>query len=200
MNRPRFAAVILAGGLSTRMKQLKPLLPLGKTSVLNHVIGNFVQANVDVILVTGFHRQEIEAGVENRSITIIYNPEYVKGMFTSVQAGINVLKPEYRAFFVLPVDIPLVSPETIKELTVVGQLHPNKIIYPVFNGQRGHPPLIPSLLIPDILGWQKGGGLKTVLEKYKQRELEVPVNDKYILFDIDTPEDYLELLDNYQQL
>ena len=200
MNRPRFSAVILAGGLSTRMKQLKPLLPLGKTTVLNHVIDTFTQSKVDVLLVTGSRREEIEAGVINRSITIIYNPDYEKGMFTSVKAGIRGIKPEYRAFFILPVDIPLVTTETIKELIAASMLNPHKIIYPVFNAERGHPPLIPNLLIPDILGWEKDGGLKAVLKTYEKRAVEVAVNDKFILFDIDTPEDYQELLDNYKHI
>jgi molybdenum cofactor cytidylyltransferase len=194
MNRPRFAAVILAGGLSTRMKQLKPLLPLGKTTVLNHVIDTFTQAKVDVILVTGYKHEEIEASVKSQSITNVFNPDYEQGMFTSVQAGIRKIKPECRAFFVLPADIPLVTTDTIKELKDAGVKSPQNILYPVYQGKRGHPPLIPTSLIPAILGWEKGGGLKAVLETYKKLEMEVPVDDKYILFDIDTPEDYQQLL------
>ena len=37
----RYAAVILAGGLSTRMEQFKPLLPLGDKTVVDHIIGTF---------------------------------------------------------------------------------------------------------------------------------------------------------------
>jgi molybdenum cofactor cytidylyltransferase len=73
--------------------------------------------------------------------------------------------------------------------------NPGKIIYPVFGGRRGHPPLIPSSLIPVILGWVKGGGLKAVLKTQEKLALEVPVADGNILLDMDTPEDYQRILE-----
>jgi molybdenum cofactor cytidylyltransferase len=198
MKRARFAVVILAGGLSTRMKQLKPLLLLGQTTVVDYVIGTFTKADVDVFLVTGYRREEIEASVKSPPAHIIFNPDYKKGMFTSVRAGIRGLKPEYQAFFILPVDIPLVSVETLKKLIVAATHNPDKVIYPVYQGKKGHPPLIPTSHIPEILAWEKDGGLKAVLESFDDRAVEVAVDDKYILFDIDTPEDYRKLLKSYQ--
>jgi len=41
MKAPRFAAVALAGGLSTRMKEFIPLLPLGKAAITDHAISLF---------------------------------------------------------------------------------------------------------------------------------------------------------------
>lgn len=75
--------------------------------------------------------------------------------------------------------------------------NPGKIIYPTYDGKRGHPPLIPSRLLPGILGWRKNGGLKAVLKSYEKLALEVPVPDSFILLDIDAPEDYQELLKRY---
>jgi molybdenum cofactor cytidylyltransferase len=65
--------------------------------------------------------------------------------------------------------------------------------------KRGHPPLIPAALAPDILGWEKGGGLKAVLKSQEKRAIEVSVADSFILFDIDTPEDYAALLEHYRR-
>jgi CTP:molybdopterin cytidylyltransferase MocA len=194
-----YAAIVLAGGLSTRMKQLKPLLPLGEATITDHVIDTFLSVGVDVFLVVGYRRDDIIAGIKKRDITIVDNPDYQKGMFSSIQAGICRLQPAHRAFFILPVDIPLVGPTTIKSLLKSAAENPGKIIYPVFAGKRGHPPLIPSELIPSILAWQKGGGLKVVLKSYEKLALEVPVPDSLILFDIDTPEDYAALLQRFQR-
>jgi molybdenum cofactor cytidylyltransferase len=121
-------------------------------------------------------------------------------MFSSVQAGISRLSPDYQAFFILPVDIPLVKPSTIRRLLIAAEENPGKIIYPVFGGKRGHPPLVPAALAPDILGWEKGGGLKAVLRAYEKLALEVPVADSNILFDIDTPGDYAALLERFERL
>jgi molybdenum cofactor cytidylyltransferase len=195
----RYAAIILAGGLSTRMKQFKPLLPLGKTNISDHVIASFLTAGADVLLVAGYRYDEIKAGTKKRGVTVVYNPDYEQGMFSSIQAGVKHLKSVYQAFFINPVDIPLVRPATIKRLMDAAIENPGNIIYPVFGGKRGHPPLIPFGLAPAILGWGKGGGLKAVLDSQEKLALEIAVPDSNILFDIDTPEDYAALLKHYQR-
>jgi molybdenum cofactor cytidylyltransferase len=189
----RYAAIILAGGLSTRMKQFKPLLPLGDATITNHVINTFLRAETDVFLVAGYHHDEIVAGIKKQDITIVYNPDYEKGMFSSIQAGVRHLEAKYPAFFIDPVDIPLVRTSTIRRLMEAALDNPNKIVYPVFKAKRGHPPLIPTELTGDILGWDKNGGLAAVLKTREKRAMEVPVTDSFILCDIDTPEDYKAL-------
>jgi len=185
-----YAAVVLAGGLSSRMEQFKPLLPLGEATVADHAIAAFCDAGTDVFLVTGYRREDIAAGIKNRDINIVHNPDYEKGMFTSVQAGVRVLNSGYRSFFINPVDIPLVKPATVKKLLAVAAERPENIIYPAFAGKRGHPTLIPAALIPGILVWDKDGGLKAFLESHEDLALEVPVADSNILLDVDTAEDY----------
>jgi molybdenum cofactor cytidylyltransferase len=198
MKNSRFAAIVLAGGLSSRMKQFKPLLPLGQATVTDHVIATFKSVNLDVFLVVGYRRDDIIANVKEQDITIVYNQDYEKGMFSSIQAGIKQLGPQHSAFLILPVDIPLVRPTTIRRLMEAAQENPDKIIYPTYNGKRGHPPLLPASLIPEILGWKQNGGLKAVLKAHEKLALEVPVEDNFILDDIDTPEDYQELLKHYR--
>jgi molybdenum cofactor cytidylyltransferase len=185
-----YAAIVLAGGLSTRMGRFKPLLPLGEGTITDHIIATFLSAGVDVILVVGHRCEEIVSGIKSRDITVVYNRHYKSGMFSSVRAGLRRLTPAYKACFVLPVDIPLVQIATIKLLMEAEAENPGRIIYPVFKGKRGHPPLISFKLIPAILGWKRGGGLKAVLYAHRALALEVPVSDAGVLFDIDTPEDY----------
>jgi len=193
----RYAAIVLAGGLSTRMKRFKPLLPLGDSTVTDRVTGTFLNAGVAVFLVAGYRHDDIAAGIKNRGATIVYNPDFEKGMFSSIQAGVRRLGSDYKAFFVHPVDIPLVRLATIWRLIATAEENPDRIIFPVFLGQRGHPPLIPAEIIPAILGWEKGGGLKAVLKSHEKLALEVPVPDSFILDDIDTPENYQALLEHF---
>lgn len=189
-----YAAVVLAGGFSRRIRRPKPLLPLGDATVTDRIISTFISTGVDVLLVTGHLHEEVRAGIGQHDITFVHNPDYARGMFTSVRAGVSRLSPGHRGFFIQPVDIPLVRPATIKRLLAAAAENPQKIIHPVFTGKRGHPPLIPAALAPDILGWGKGGGLKAVLQTHQDLALEVPVPDSFIRLDIDTPEDYAALL------
>jgi molybdenum cofactor cytidylyltransferase len=198
--KAHYAAVILAGGLSTRMHRFKPLLPLGAATVTDHVIGTFLNVGIDVFLVVGFRREDVEAGIKKRDVTMVYNPDYEQGMFSSIRAGIRRLGPVHHAFFVLPVDIPLVRPATVRRLMDAAEEKPENIIYPSFTGKRGHPPLIPAALATDILGWKQNGGLKGFLDSQNRLALEIPVPDSNILFDIDTPDDYDALLESFRRL
>jgi molybdenum cofactor cytidylyltransferase len=194
-----YTAVILAGGFSSRMQRLKPLLPLGETTVINRVVDTYLSGGVDVIVVTGYRHDEVKTHLQNKNITFVYNAGYEKGMFSSVQAGVKQIKPDYRAFFLHPADVPLVRLSTINKLMASAAENPEGIIYPVFRGERGHPPLISLSLVPAILEWRGEGGLKTLLGSQEKKALEVLVPDSFILRDIDNPEDYGELLQSYQR-
>ena len=51
MNKNEVAAIILAAGQSSRMSAFKPLLPFGKTTVIDQCVDNFRQAGVVTIIV-----------------------------------------------------------------------------------------------------------------------------------------------------
>ncbi|MFC1901319.1 NTP transferase domain-containing protein [Chloroflexota bacterium] len=197
--KTKYAAIVLAAGLSSRLEGFKPLLSMGGETITDHVVSTFLANGVEVYLVVGWRRQELMAGIKNKNITIVENPDYRQGMFTSVQAGLRHLPPNYAAFFAMPVDIPLVRPSTVAGLLSVAAEHPDSIIYPVFGGRRGHPTLVPLCLAPAIMDWKGDGGLKAVLDSRREMALEVAVTDSNILFDVDTSEDYRVLLERFQR-
>jgi molybdenum cofactor cytidylyltransferase len=188
------AVLILAAGMSSRMGQLKALLPIAGETVIERLVSVFRENNVQVFILTGYRGHDIAQALKNREVTFVKNPKYELGMFTSVQEGVRALQPAIEAFFMIPVDIPLVKSETIKSLINEYNQNLGKIIYPVFGGRRGHPPLIPGNLVPVIVQWSKDGNLRDVLNSYSNLAFEVEVNDKGILIDIDTLDDYESLL------
>lgn len=190
-----FAAIILAAGLSSRMGEFKPLLTIEGKTVIDHVISLFSQCSVDVHLVVGWKSQEVLSGLEKRDIAIIENPRYRQGMFTSIQAGISRLGSSYEGFFVMPVDIPLVRPVTLRRLIEAKSAFPGHIFFPVFDKQRGHPPLIPCNLIPRIMDWKSEGGLKSFLQTQEKNAVEVIVPDANILLDMDDYTDYTAVIE-----
>ena len=189
-------AVILAAGYSSRMGGFKPLLQLGGRSLLGHCASLLHQTGIKtVVVVTGYRAQEVEDEAGRHGLPCIHNPDYDRGMFSSVCTGVGRLSP-VDGFLVLPVDIPLVRPATVDRLRAAftGQT----VLYPCFNGLRGHPPLIPTTLIPTILLHDGQGGLKALLET--QEDLDVAVWDQGILLDADTPEDFARLTNRLSRL
>jgi len=188
------AAVVLAAGFSSRMGEFKPLLPLDGAMVLERVVTLFQGAGIgDVRVVVGHRAAELEPIVSRLGARVIANPHYRDGMFTSVAAGVATIGEEVDAFFVLPVDVPLVRGATIRRLLDAYRQEPCDVIYPRFQGQRGHPPLIAGRHAPEIAGWQDTGGLRAVLAQWNPGARDVDVADELILWDMDTPDDYLLL-------
>jgi molybdenum cofactor cytidylyltransferase len=190
----RIAAIILAAGYSSRMGEFKPLLPLGDSTVLERVVTLFHDVGIrDVRVVVGHRREELLPLLESLGVRPVLNERFREGMFTSVVAGVESLGEGIDAFFLLPVDIPLVKRQTVEAILREYTGNGSRILHPCFCGKQGHPPLIPTRHRDGILGWHGEGGLKSYLAMHKTESACVEVADETILADMDTPEDYLRL-------
>jgi len=191
----RFAALVLAAGLSSRMDGFKPLMPLRDSTVLGWITRTLRKAGLEEILVVAGHKaSEVYAEAARLSINCVVNRDFEQGMFSSVLAGIAALPQDIDAVLVLPVDIPLVRHQTIR--TLAESIGDMPIAYPTFHGQRGHPLFVAAKCLPYVSSWSGKGGLSEVLqalEKLLGAE-EIPVADANILFDLNTPQDYREAL------
>lgn len=197
----RFAAVVLAAGLSSRLGEFKPLVELGGVTLLARAAGLFREAGVEnIIAVAGHHASKTMAEAARLGITAVTNETYADGMFTSVLAGLRALadaggeagSPERIAgIFILPVDIPLVRPHTLRLLRDRLASTQAAVLHPVFAGKRGHPPLIAARFLPEIFAWDGKNGLRGALLALEERHgaAEIPVADENIHFDVDTQTD-----------
>ena len=92
------SAVILAGGLGTRLRPVigdlpKPLLPWGAGTVVEQVVTTLLAAGIgDVLVITGHRREAIEAALAPYPVRCILNPAYAGGeMLSSLQAGLRAV-------------------------------------------------------------------------------------------------------------
>jgi len=192
---PVLAALILAAGSSTRMGSFKPLLPIAGESVIARVIGMFRAAGIERIgVVTGHAAEKLDPVVHDLGAIPVRNVDYERGMYSSIQTGVGSLLPSVEACFLLPVDIPLVRPETVAAVAEAFAAGRAPITYPRFNGQRGHPPLISQALFAEILAGKGEGGLRELLKRYQSLAADVDVLDEGVMLDMDTPEAYAQLV------
>jgi molybdenum cofactor cytidylyltransferase len=189
--RPDVAAVVLAGGYSRRMGAFKPLLPFGSTTVIERVIATIHEAGVETVrVVVGWQAEQLIPVLARRRIPWVRNERFEDGMFSSVQAGVRSLPSGLRAFFILPGDMPLVHPSTLTQLIAAWDAQPGGIVYPCHEGKRGHPPLIASAYLPEILRETLSGSLRELLGRHANIARDIEVTDAGILLDLDTPEAY----------
>ena len=190
-NTNNIAAIILAGGYSSRMGRFKPLLPLaGQRTAVETAVRCFSKAGVKTItVVTGHASDSLVPVLDSLGVRQVHNEGYAGGMFTSVAVGIRSLAPDIEACFILPVDIPLIKSHTIKLLCRALKRTDASVVYPVFQNRRGHPPLITAACFPAILSGAPAG-LRSVLADYEQSACELAVLDEGVLLDMDIPADY----------
>lgn len=190
----KVCALILAAGYSSRMGAFKPLLPVANATVLEEAISRFTEAGIrDMRVVVGHQAEAITPLLERLGIPWVANEQYERGMLSSVMAGVRSLDPWVEAFFLLPVDIPLVKPKTLRELCEAYGNGGSKIIYPCFRGVRGHPPLIATTCLPKDLSSDYAGGLRAFLAQYDHLARDLEVADQGTVMDCDTPADYEKL-------
>jgi molybdenum cofactor cytidylyltransferase len=187
----KIAGIIPAAGYSSRLGLFKPLLPTDTSLVIEGSVHTFQQSGVEDIRVVVGHKADLLISVLARlGVKTIMNPDYDRGMYTSVQAGVRSLEDEIQAFFLLPADYAFVSAETIRSLLRAYEGSSFEVIYPVYRGERGHPPLISAKLRGLILAVEPEGGLKGLLEREAHDSAEIQVDDEGILIDLDSEEDY----------
>jgi molybdenum cofactor cytidylyltransferase len=183
------SAIVLAAGYSSRMGELKPLADLGGRTLLARAVAVFTSIGVDdVVVVTGHRGDEVAAAAEELGARPCLNSRFDSGMYTSVQAGAAAVG-EGRRFFLLPVDCPLVRPETAGRLARAGARASASVVLPVTGGIPGHPPLLAPGLRAEILASEPAGGLRELLTLRQRLVLRVDVDDPGALYDADTAGD-----------
>lgn len=183
------SAVILAAGLSSRMKDFKPLLPFGGTTVIQHTVSRLLEGGAEeIVLVTGFLAPEVERLFSDPRVRIVHNRDYAHSqMFDSARLGLAAAGGE--EIFLLPADLPQFDPALLGRLSAVQA----QAVYPVCRGRNGHPLLLRREALDTVFCHDGRRGLKGALDKLTTRTLET--EDLGCLLDIDTIEDYRCLLD-----
>jgi len=190
--------ILLAAGLSVRMKSSKPLLDFGGMPLLSRLLEECRQSLVDaVVVVLGHEKERILEQVDFSGAQVVENPNYKSGQTSSFQSALEAMDPGTEAFLNLPVDHPLV---TRKEIDALIQAYRNRqdssrIFIPTFEGQEGRPVLFEISLRQEILALDPDEPVNGIIEKFRDSISHVPVVNPYILRDMDTWEDYQECLE-----
>lgn len=185
----KIAAVILAAGKSERMGIPKPLLPIGGSTFLNTIIESLKKAGLEEIITVLGHnageiRSQLPAGVKS-----VMNKNYERGQLSSLKVGLRVLPPDEGAFLMVLVDHPLVSEATYKTITKhLARGAP--IVLPTYRGKRGHPVGFNSKYIKELMEAPEDIGARFVIRNNIDNLMELPVDDKNVICNINTKEEY----------
>jgi molybdenum cofactor cytidylyltransferase len=187
--------VIAAAGASSRMGRPKQLLPFAASTMVETVVAAALEAGCRALLVVGHRGAEVAAPFAGEGrVLVVENRRWELGMLGSIQAALDLVRGE--AFFVMNADMPLVPASAYGILAGARDARrrsgaPEAALFAASRGREGHPVLMPSAWIPEILGLEPGGRMRRFLDG---RPLElVEAGTEAVLADIDTPEEYRRL-------
>ena len=119
-------------------------------------------------------------------VVTIENPEADQGLSTSLLAGIRAAPPALDGIVVMLGDMPLVSSDDIDAL--IAAFRPGTVCVPTVDGRHGNPVLWSRDFFGQILQIDGDRGARGILEKHPERVIEVGVQHRGVLLDVDTPE------------
>ncbi|NKQ34811.1 MAG: putative selenium-dependent hydroxylase accessory protein YqeC [Chloroflexi bacterium] len=188
----RVTAVVLAAGQSSRMGQVKQLLPWGETTVLGQTIRNLKGTAVhDILVISGHEANKVETIALREGVHAIRNRQYESGeMISSLQRAVRQLPEWVTAVLVILADQPMVPPEVIDQLLFAYWQGMGSLIAPVFDGRRGNPVLIGRDHFAELLTLTPDEAPRTLLQRHPADLHLVSVSSAAVLHDLDSPEDY----------
>ena len=189
-------AIVLAAGASRRMGGPKLELDLGGRTVIERSVQSYLDARVDRVRVV-VSPDTVPPRIEG--VDAVVNPTRDRGLSSSLRVGLRDLPDDADIILVALADKPLVKPETINELITAFEDADAKVVYPVYDGKRGHPVLFDRSLVDELAAMEGDRGARAVIDAHRDKARAVEVDDVGVCLDIDTPEDYAAALEQIRK-
>ncbi len=191
----KIAILILAAGQSSRMGQPKQLLKLGKKTFIQNCIETALKSSCpNIYCVIGANASEISAYIKHYPIQIIENPDYKNGLSTSIKVGVRCIEQDdFEAVLILLADQPKITKSHLNDLIALFLKNPEKPVATAYQSSVGVPAVFPKKYFQELKTLSGDKGAKPLLKKLSKSIHCIPFSE---LRDIDTPEDYQDLLDN----
>lgn len=168
--------IVLAGGLSSRMGSDKSQLMRQQQKMLDFSTQRLKDAGVDEVIISS----------DKYGVVDIYkNMGPMSGVHSVLQQS------NCSSAIVLPVDLPLITIDAIKQLRHIGQLTDKACFYeghsiPLYLPVNSYTELFFSNAFSDVSG--KGPSVKSLLKQIPHQS--IPLTDKRILMNTNTPQEW----------
>ena len=175
------------------MGAFKPLLPFGRSTVIESCIANLRTGGVEnLVIVVGHRHEELQAKLKNQDVVFAINPDPDSEMSVSIACGLNLINESAKALLISPVDLPAVPPEIVMQLITEWRAGA-RLLQPEHDGRGGHPVLIDLLYRQELLTLDPDQGLRGLFAAHREEVRRMPVASPYVAGDMDTWEDYRQL-------
>jgi molybdenum cofactor cytidylyltransferase len=198
VNEHKLHGLLLAAGRGRRMGGNKQfhLVPTADSEkpLVAAAFDTIASACEAMFVVVGHRADEVVAALENRNFQVVESDPDAP-MINSIKTGLHaalkfsrtVTRSGDNVSILLQLgDHPAVNSKTLTQIVTIASEHPGKAIMPTFNGNGGHPVLIPATIAEQILTADDAGGLRQFWLDHTDICIRFEVDDPGVVHDIDT--------------
>ncbi len=186
------AILVLAAGASSRMNEIKQVLPYKDSTLLGNALKMAkMSKSAQVFCVLGANKDEIQQKVDFLDIEIIENKEWNDGLGKSIAVGVATIQKnsEYNSILVMLGDQPFITSRYLDKMISKFNENQSPVIVTNYSGKPGVPALFPHKNFSELIKISGDSGAKSILKNHANIiKLEAENT-----FDVDSPEDYKKL-------
>jgi molybdenum cofactor cytidylyltransferase len=187
--------IILAAGEGKRIGRPKALLPFGSRTLLEYVVDKCNRAGYQGrLIVLGADHEKIVRGLSLSGTEVVVNENYEKGQTSSIKRALEAMPGEVEGFLIFPVDVPLVTIDECRKILAAFERGKGMIVVPSYGNKRGHPALFDITYREEFLSLGDEEPAHKIIRAHEDRITYMVTDNRFVLFDIDTEEDYRKAL------
>ncbi|AIF99125.1 nucleotidyltransferase family protein [Alteromonas australica] len=208
MSKLTVAGVLLSAGQSRRFhgNKLMSCHPETGQTLLSHTAARFIQAlsyqatTPSVVVVTGKWQKAIQPSLNALPVQSVFNPNWHKGMGTSLSLGVSSVMSQSQPFSSRPshimvglADLPCLTDGDYRALLHASEREPEHIICCEWQGNYTVPAIFPQKAFEELIQLSGDKGAKHLISHWQENGKVTAVSIPNAQWDIDTPEDWDQL-------
>ncbi|MBL8201203.1 MAG: nucleotidyltransferase family protein [Chromatiales bacterium] len=191
----KLAGLLLAAGGATRFGSPKVLATYRGEPLVRRAVQLLVpRCPAGVRVVVGAAAAGVRGALASEAasggVALVDNPDWARGLSTSLVKGVAALPPGADAVLILLCDQPAITGDDLDGLIAAWQVEPALIAAAGFSDRLGPPVIIPREFWPQLAALRGDQGARSLLEWHAEHTTVVM---PHAALDVDTPEDLARL-------
>lgn len=190
-------AIVMASGFSRRMGRNKLLLPLGRETVISHVLKIIESVDYAGTIVVSQY-PEVLALAEKQGFFAVENHSSQEGKSSSIRSGLLLLKdlqkagrlPQRAGAVFFTADQIFLSREFLLRLKEEFLRRPKSMVFPAYGGKPGSPGAFPEERFAELMELAGEEGGMAIARRYPEQLILVAAESELEGYDFDTWEEW----------